>query len=76
MDLMLTSSEYEHCINVYTLFRPNKKNKCVSGNRSEKFRQAHTFFNLFFFRMKFQMHEIIYFSESLKKIIGFISKLR
>ena len=53
------------------------KNKCVSGNRSENFRQGrHTYFINYFFSEKntmlcilpFKMHKIIFFLENLKKI--------
>ena len=62
---------------VYTFtFRPNKK-MCVSGSRSENFRQGrHTYF---FWKdiilciltgiLPFKMHEIIFFPEDQKKIV-------
>ena len=72
------------------ILRPNKKNKCISGNGSENFRLGrHTcFFYIFFFLEKniilcilkgilpFKMHKIIFFPENLKKILGLTGKFR
>ena len=60
--------------------RPNKKNKCVSGNRSKKFFGrigTHIFFRKKYNFMHFERHfERIFFLENLKKILGFSSKFR
>ena len=67
------------------MIRPNKKNKCVSGNGSEKLGRVDTQF--FFSRKKFilsilkgisplKMHKIILFSRKPAKIPGFASEFR
>ena len=75
---------------IITWVSPNKKNKCVSGNGSENFRQGmHTYFFLTIFFLEkniilcilkgispFKMHKIIFFPENLKKFLGFTSKFR
>ena len=75
----------------HIIVRTNKKNKCVSGNGSEKIREGrhtfHFFFILFYFGnnvilcilkgiLPFKIHKFIYFPEDLKKILGFTSKFR
>ena len=57
------------------------KNKCVSGNGSENFRQGrHMYFflekNIILCISPFKMHKIIFSPENLKKILGFTSRFR
>ena len=64
------------CKILYPLLRPNKKNKCVSGNGYENFRSGrHTYSflekNIILCILKcispFKKHKIIFFPENLKK---------
>ena len=73
-------------ISTKILLSQKKKNKYVSGNRSEILGRVgtHIFLIIFFLEKynfmplkgKIKMHKIIFFSENLEKNLGFASKFR